>query len=308
MSYEIKSIEVQSTDNIHTLKGLIYIPEGEIKGIFHLVHGMCEYIGRYAHIFAALAERGYVCCGYDNLGHGKTARDENELGFIAHRDGWKYLVRDIKAFEDAVKKIYPDIPLCLMGHSMGSFIARIAAENYGDGIEKFIICGTGGPNPAAPFGLLATDIMRLLNGEKHKSKLVNKLAFGAYNKRFEGDSEFEWITTDREVINKYAADKYCNFKFTVSAMHDLVMLNQLANRPAWFKNIRKDLPILLISGSDDPVGAYGKGVTRVYNKLKAAGVKDVTLKLYNGCRHEIHNDSCKNQVINDISEFTLNKP
>lgn len=308
MSYEIKSIEVQSTDNIHTLKGLIYIPEGEIKGIFHLVHGMCEYIGRYAHIFAALAERGYVCCGYDNLGHGKTARDENELGFIAHRDGWKYLVRDVKAFEDAVKKIYPDIPLCLMGHSMGSFIARIAAENYGDGIEKFIICGTGGPNPAAPFGLLATDIMRLLNGEKHKSKLVNKLAFGAYNKRFEGDSEFEWITTDREVINKYAADKYCNFKFTVSAMHDLVKLNQLANRPAWFKNIRKNLPILLISGSDDPVGAYGKGVTRVYNKLKAAGVKDVTLKLYNGCRHEIHNDSCKNQVINDISEFTLNKP
>lgn len=308
MSYEIKSIEVQSTDNIHTLKGLIYIPEGEIKGIFHLVHGMCEYIGRYAHIFAALAERGYVCCGYDNLGHGKTARDENELGFIAHRDGWKYLVRDVKAFEDAVKKIYPDIPLCLMGHSMGSFIARIAAENYGDGIEKFIICGTGGPNPAAPFGLLATDIMRLLNGEKHRSKLVNKLAFGAYNKRFEGDSEFEWITTDREVINKYAADKYCNFKFTVSAMHDLVKLNQLANRPAWFKNIRKDLPILLISGSDDPVGAYGKGVTRVYNKLKAAGVKDVTLKLYNGCRHEIHNDSCKDQVINDISEFTLNKP
>lgn len=308
MSYEIKSIEVQSTDNIHTLKGLIYIPEGEIKGIFHLVHGMCEYIGRYAHIFATLAERGYVCCGYDNLGHGKTARDENELGFIAHRDGWKYLVRDVKAFEDAVKKIYPDIPLCLMGHSMGSFIARIAAENYGDRIEKFIICGTGGPNPAAPFGLLATDIMRLLNGEKHKSKLVNKLAFGAYNKRFEGDSEFEWITTDREVINKYAADKYCNFKFTVSAMHDLVKLNQLANRPAWFKNIRKDLPILLISGSDDPVGAYGKGVTRVYNKLKAAGVKDVTLKLYNGCRHEIHNDSCKNQVINDISEFTLNKP
>lgn len=308
MSYEIKSIEVQSTDNIHTLKGLIYIPEGEIKGIFHLVHGMCEYIGRYAHIFAALAERGYVCCGYDNLGHGKTARDENELGFIAHRDGWKYLVRDVKAFEDAVKKIYPDIPLCLMGHSMGSFIARIAAENYGDGIEKFIICGTGGPNPAAPFGLLATDIMRLLKGEKHKSELVNKLAFGAYNKRFDGDSEFEWITTDREVINKYAADKYCNFKFTVSAMHDLVKLNQLANRPAWFKNIRKDLPILLISGSDDPVGAYGKGVTRVYNKLKAAGVKDVTLKLYNGFRHEIHNDSCKDQVINDISEFTLNKP
>lgn len=303
MSYEIKAIEVQSTDNIHTLKGIIYIPDGEIKGIFHLVHGMCEYIERYAHVFAALAEQGYVCCGYDNLGHGKTARDLNELGFIAHRDGWKYLVRDVKAFEDAVKKMYPDKPLYLMGHSMGSFIARIAAENYGDEIEKFIICGTGGPNPAAPFGLLATDIIGLIRGEKHRSKLVNMLAFGAYNKRFDGDSDFEWITKDRDIITKYEADKFCNFKFTVSAMHDLVKLNQLANRPDWFKNMREDLPVLLISGSDDPVGAYGKGVTKVYESLKAAGVKDVTLRLYDGCRHEIHNDTCKDEVIKDIMEF-----
>ncbi|MEE1239571.1 MAG: alpha/beta fold hydrolase [Acutalibacteraceae bacterium] len=303
MTYEIKSIEVQSTDNIHTLKGLIYIPDGEIRGIFHLVHGMCEYIGRYAHVFSALAKDGYVCCGYDNLGHGETARDENELGFIAHRDGWKYLVKDVKAFEDAVRKIYPDIPLYLMGHSMGSFIARIAAENYGDEIEKFIICGTGGPNHAAPFGLIATDIMRFLFGEKHRSNFVNSLAFGAYNKRFDGDSEFEWITTDREIITKYESDKYCNFKFTVSAMHDLIKLNALCNRKAWYNNIRKSLPVLLISGSDDPVGAYGKGVTKVYEKLKTAGVNDVTLRLYSGCRHEIHNDSCKETVISDILKF-----
>lgn len=303
MSYEIKKIEVLSTDNIHTLKGLIYIPDGEIKGIFHIVHGMCEYIERYSHVFSALAEEGYVLCGYDNLGHGKTARDDGELGFIAHKDGWKYLVNDVKAFEDAIKKLYPDKPLYLMGHSMGSFISRIAAENYGDGIEKFIICGTGGPNRAAPFGLLATDIIRILFGEKHKSNFVNKLAFGAYNKRFEGASDFEWITNDRDIITKYEADKYCNFKFSVSAMHDLVKLNQLSNRPAWFKSIRKDMPILLISGNDDPVGNYGKGVTKVYERLKAAGVKDVTLKLYKECRHEIHNDNCKDEVIKDIIEF-----
>ena len=303
MSYEIKKIEVLSTDNIHTLKGLIYIPDGEIKGIFHIVHGMCEYIERYSHVFSALAEEGYVLCGYDNLGHGKTARDVGELGFIAHKDGWKYLVNDVKAFEDAIKKLYPDKPLYLMGHSMGSFISRIAAENYGDGIEKFIICGTGGPNRAAPFGLLATDIIRILFGEKHKSNFVNKLAFGAYNKRFEGASDFEWITNDRDIITKYEADKYCNFKFSVSAMHDLVKLNQLSNRPAWFKSIRKDMPVLIISGSDDPVGSYGNGVTKVYERLKAAGVKDVTLKLYKECRHEIHNDNCKDEVIKDIIEF-----
>lgn len=303
MSYEIKKIEVLSTDNIHTLKGLIYIPDGQIKGIFHIVHGMCEYIERYSHVFSVLADEGYVLCGYDNLGHGKTARDDGELGFIAHKDGWKYLVNDVKAFEDAIKKLYPDKPLYLMGHSMGSFISRIAVENYGDGIEKFIICGTGGPNRAAPFGLLATDIIRILFGEKHKSNFVNKLAFGAYNKRFEGASDFEWITNDRDIITKYEADKYCNFKFSVSAMHDLVKLNQLSNRPAWFKSIRKDMPILIISGSDDPVGSYGNGVTKVYERLKAAGVRDVTLKLYKECRHEIHNDNCKDEVIKDIIEF-----
>lgn len=303
MSYEIKSIEIGSTDNIHTLKGLIYIPEGEIKGIFHIVHGMCEYINRYDHIFSAVAERGYVCCGYDNLGHGKTARDDVELGFIAHKNGWKYLVNDVKAFEDAVKKLYPDKPLYLMGHSMGSFISRIAAESYGGSIDKFIICGTGGPNPAAPAGLLITDIIKLFCGEKHRSELINKLAFGTYNKRFDGGTDFDWVTSDKDVVSKYAADKYCNFKFTASAMHDLVKLNYLANRASWFKNMPKDLPVLLISGNDDPVGSYGKGVIKVYERLCRAGLSDVTLKLYDNCRHEIHNDSCRADVIKDIISF-----
>lgn len=306
MPYEIKAIEVPSTDNIHTLKGLIYIPQGEIKGIFHIVHGMCEYIGRYDHIFSAVAERGYVCCGYDNLGHGKTAKDENELGFIAHRNGWKYLVNDVKAFEDAAKKLYPEKPIYLMGHSMGSFISRIFAENYGGNIEKFIICGTGGPNPAAPFGLVITDIISLIFGKKHRSKLINKLAFGAYNKRFEGGSDFSWVTSDKDTVSKYEADKFCNFKFTASAMHDLVKLNYLANRGAWFKNMKKDLPVMLISGSEDPVGSYGKGVIKVYNRLKKAGCKDVTLKLYDNCRHEIHNDVCRDDVIKDIIDFIEN--
>ncbi len=304
MTHKIKAIEVSSTDNIHTLKGIIYIPDGEIKGIFHLVHGMCEYIGRYAHVFAALAEKGYVCCGYDNLGHGKTAKCEEELGFISRRNGWKYLVKDVAAFEEAVKKMYPGKPLFLMGHSMGSFIARLAAENYGGAADRLIICGTGGPKQAASaFGLLLTDLIKLFGGEKHRSGLINSVAFGAYNKRFEPLSEYEWITSDREIIEKYGQDKYCNFKFTASAMHDLVKLNQLANRRLWFKNLRKDLPVLIISGFDDPVGGYGKGVTAVYDRLKAAGQQDVTLKLYKGCRHEIHNDSCREEVIKDILEF-----
>lgn len=303
MSYTVKEIKVPGTDNIHTLSGILYIPEGEIKGILHIVHGMCEYIGRYKYIMSAAAEKGYVCCGYDNLGHGKTAADESELGFIAHKDGWKYLVNDVNAFITAVKAMFPDKKVYLMGHSMGSFIARIAAENYGGSIEKLIICGTGGPNPAAPFGLLLTDIIRLFYGEKHISKLANNLVSGAFNKHFEGTTKYDWIAADRETVKNYAKDKYCTFEFTVSAMHDLVKLNATANRKNWFGSLRKDLPIFIISGSDDPVGSFKKGVSAVYNRLKAAGIQDVSLKFYDGYRHEILNEACKDEVISDILRF-----
>ena len=302
MTYEIKELTVRSTDNIHNLAGKIYIPQGEIKGLFHLVHGMTEYIDRYQPLFTALAENGYVVFGYDNLGHGRTARDDNELGFIAHCDGWKYLVNDVFAYEMAVKKLFPDKPLILMGHSMGSFIVRLAAENKTENIDKLIICGTGGKNPLAPIGLLITDIIRLIKGERHISKTVINIAFGTYNKKFEHITDYDWLTNDRTVIVKYMNDKFCTFKFTVSAMHDLVKLNYMCNRSGWFKNIDKKLPVLLIAGECDPVGDYGKGVIWVHKKLKSA-LLSADLKLYENCRHEILNDNCKNEVIEDILNF-----
>ena len=260
MSFEIKTLEVKSTDNIHTLRGKIYVPNGEIKGLFHLVHGMTEYIDRYDHLFSFLAENGFVAFGYDHLGHGKTAESDDELGFIAHKDGWKYLVNDVVTFTKAVKKIYPDTPTVLMGHSMGSFIARLVCESYANEYNKFIFCGTSGPNPASSAGLLLVKIIKAFKGEKHKSNLIQNIAFGSYNNGFQGDTPYEWLTNDREIINKYAADKYCTFRFTVSAMGDLMNLLSKCNRGAWFKSLDGTKPILLIAGDKDPVGNYGKGV------------------------------------------------
>ncbi len=302
MNFEIKSLEVKSTDNIHTLRGKIFIPNGEIKGLFHLVHGMTEYIDRYDHFFSFLAENGFVAFGYDHLGHGKTAENDNELGFIAHKDGWKYLVNDVLAFTKAVKKIYPDIPTILMGHSMGSFIARLVAENYSNEYEKFIFCGTSGPNPASSAGLLLVKIIKAFKGEKHKSNLIQNIAFGGYNKGFQGDTPYEWLTCDREIINKYANDKYCTFRFTVSAMGDLMHLLSMCNRNAWFNAVDSNKPILLIAGDKDPVGNYGKGVLAVYEKLVKNG-KKCDIKLYENCRHEIHNDICKDETFSDILKF-----
>ena len=302
MSFEIKTLEVKSTDNIHTLRGKIYVPNGEIKGLFHLVHGMTEYIDRYDHLFSFLAENGFVAFGYDHLGHGKTAESDDELGFIAHKDGWKYLVNDVVTFTKAVKKIYPETPTALMGHSMGSFIARLVAESYAAEYDKFIFCGTSGPNPASSAGLLLVKIIKAFKGEKHKSNLIQNIAFGSYNNGFQGDTPYEWLTNDREIINKYAADKYCTFRFTVSAMGDLMNLLSKCNRGAWFKSLDGTKPILLIAGDKDPVGNYGKGVKAVYEKLIKNG-KKCDIKLYENCRHEIHNDICKDEMFSDILKF-----
>ncbi len=302
VSFEIKELTVKSTDNIHTLVGRIYIPDGEIKGVLHLVHGMTEHIGRYEPLFSFLAEAGYVAFGYDNLGHGKTAKDDSELGFIANKDGWKYLVNDVEAFALAVKHLYPDKPFYLMGHSMGSFIARLAAVSFNELYEKLIICGTGGKNPLSNIGLIIADIIKSVKGEKYISKFLINMAFGAYNKRFDGSSKYNWLTKDKAIIEKYANDKFCTFSFTVSAMHDLVKLNSVCNEKKWYKDISKTLPILLISGECDPVGNYGKGVKQVYRDLLNVGA-DANLKLYPDCRHEILNDTCKDEVMADILNF-----
>lgn len=301
MNYEIKTVKVRSSDNIHTLKGKIFIPEGEINGVFHLVHGMTEHIDRYDGFFDEFAKRGYVCCGYDNLGHGKTANNVEELGFIAHKNGYDYLMRDVKVFSDKIRKNYPNVPYILMGHSMGSFIVRGTAVNYVLDPDKLIICGTGGPNIASGAGLLLTDIFKLLFGEKHTSNIIDKTAFGTYNKRFDGTSPYNWLTKDSEAIKKYSKDDYCTFKFTVSAMHDLVKLNRIANSRKFFRDLDPKIPVLIVSGDCDPVGNYGKGVKKVYNKLKKG--RNVTLKLYKDGRHEIHNDTCKEEMIKDILEF-----
>ncbi len=303
MNITVKKISVPSSDGIHSLAGVVYVPEQPIKGIYHIVHGMTEHIGRYQRIMTDLAEQGYLCVGYDNLGHGYTARDKSELGYIADKKGWDLLLRDVKLFSNAIKSEYgSDLPYYLMGHSMGSFIVRLAAEKYVKP-DRLIIMGTGGPNPAAGAGLLAIAIIKTLYGGHHVSKIIDKLAFGSYNKRFTDNSQKgSWLTTDLEVRKKYWADDFCTFKFTVSAMGDLIKLMKYSNRSAWFKNISSDIPMLMVSGDEDPVGNYGQGIKLVGEKLLKKG-KNVKYILYKGARHEILNDFTYDDVMNDIVNF-----
>ncbi len=296
-----------SSDGIHTLQGVVYKPQGEIRGFFHTVHGMDDYMGRYVPIMEAMAEAGYLCFGYDHLGHGKTARNADELGYFAPREGYDLLCRDVKVFSDAVRAQFdPEraLPYYLMGHSMGSFVTRLAVEKYVRP-DKYIIMGTSGYNPAFSAGLVVCQILKALKGERHRSRLLQKLAFGSYNERFGGGTAEDpspWLTRDQAVRQKYYADPFCTFLFTASAMEDLVRMNRDCNRPAWYENMPKDLPILLLSGDMDPVGSYGEGIIQVWEDLKKTG-HDARVILYPDARHEILNDTTFDQVKRDILAF-----
>lgn len=307
MSHLVKEFKVLSSDRIHLLAGTLYVPEGNIKGFFHVVHGMTEYMGRYESFMRFMADCGWLCFGYDHLGHGHTAKDDSELGFIAKRKGWDLLCRDVKVFSDAVRAEYPQhdgLPYVLMGHSMGSFIVRLASEKYVKP-HRLIIMGTGGPNPAAGAGLALISLIKLFYGEKHISKLLQKVIFGSYNSKFPDNSPecpSAWLTNDKSIRQRYMHDKFCRFKFTVSAMGDLVRLMKYCNRSAWYKKLDKSIPVLIVSGKDDPVGGFGKGIERVHASLKKQG-HNVTCRLYEGARHEILNDICADRLKRDILEF-----
>ena len=300
---KVISKEVLSSDKIHSLQGKIYIPEGSARGLFHVVHGMTEHIARYDDFMRAIAEAGYIVFGYDHLGHGKTAVDRSELGFFAPENGWERLVDDVFLFGNEIRKLIGgELPFILMGHSMGSFIVRLTAAKYNH-YDRLIIMGTGGPNPASGAGIALAKRIKKLKGDHYISKFIYKMAFGAYNQRFKSENDkYAWLSTMIEDRDSYRSDPYCTFLFTVSAMEDLIRLNKNCNEKAWFDAVDMQKPILVVSGAEDPVGDYGGGVKKVYDSLRSAGA-NVQMKLYEGCRHEILNDVCRNEVTADIIRF-----
>lgn len=307
---EKKIFCVPSSDGVHNLSGVVYLPDGEIKGLFHVVHGMTEHMARYDRFLSDMAAEGWISFGYDHLGHGKTVNDDSELGYIAKKKGWELLAKDVKVYSDAVRLNFGNesMPLCIMGHSMGSFVARLAVQRFVQA-QYLVVMGTGGSNPAAGIGLALIEAIKLFKGDKHVSRLIDKIAFGSYNKRFGGDIPEDsklWLTNDEAVRKAYYADPYCSFKFTVSAMGDLIRLIKYTNCAAWYRNMPQNLPILLVSGEEDPVGNYGKGVKEVEAKLKKQG-RNVSCILYKNARHEILNDFTYETVRNDIVNFCSDK-
>lgn len=295
---EMTERRIPSCDGIHQLYCRVHMPDGKPLGLIHVAHGMTEHISRYDGFMRKMAEEGFICYGYDHLGHGYTANDDSELGYLG---SWKLLVEDLQNVSRMMKSEYGSLPCYLIAHSMGSFIARCAASPRI--WKKVIFMGTGGPTPATKAGLAVIRAKIKKDGEHATPPEIEGMVFGSYRKRFKDEDDIiAWISTKKDVRDSFRQDKFCTFHFTLNGFYTLLKLHTLCNSKTWFKNVGSTLPILLISGSDDPVGNYGKGVTMVYKTLKANG-KNVKMKLYKGCRHELLNDFRKDEVTADILKF-----
>lgn len=274
----------------------------DVKGVIQIAHGMAEYSNRYAEFAKVLAENGYAVFINDHLGHGKSVASKDDLGYFGE-DGVNNLVEDMKKVTELAKQEYPELPFILFGHSMGSFLARAYTAKYGRFLSGAIYCGTSGPNPAAGMGISLAKYLEKTKGDHHRSNFLNSIAFGSYNKRTDKRTAFDWLSRNEAEVDKYIADDMCGFCFTTNGFRTLFSVLKQVSAPSWYKKVPDNLPILLIAGSNDPVGEYGKGVTRVFEDLKNSGHSNTLMKLYPDARHELLNEINKEEVMSDIVEW-----
>lgn len=292
-----------SSDKMHDIFYRVYRPAGEPKAIVQIAHGMCEYIGRYDGFMSYLAEKGYIVCGNDHLGHGQSVYDDEELGYFADKEGWQKVVLDMHRMTTIVRRAYPDKPFFVFGHSMGSFLTRAYITKFGRTIDGAVICGTSGGVDGAPMLLTVCDGIKAAKGGYYRSERINKMAFGAYLSEIpDPRTPYDWISRDEEIVDKYAKDKLCTFIFTINGFENLTKVLWYVSNEKWFDSYPKELPTYLIAGSADPVGDYGKGVLRVYNKLRTRDA-DMELKIYSGARHELLNEINRGEVYEDVLAF-----
>lgn len=304
MNYIHKDITFPSSDGKNTIHAELFIPsDNNIKGIVQISHGMMDYIGRYALLAEALTGAGYVLAGNDHLGHGDTVKTPDDFGFFASKNGYNYVIDDVKGMNDILHKEFPGVPVVLLGHSMGSFIARLYAAKYADSIDGLIIHGTAGPNPATGAGLLLVKLMRAIKGDRYRSKFICSLADGGYNKGFDpAEGAGAWLTRDPSMVADRVGNPKNDFIFTLAGYQDLFRFLGDCNDREWFVKFPKNLRTLVVSGEKDPVGGFGKGVRYVYDNLKKNGA-NVELKLYPEARHELFNETNRDEVFSDLVKW-----
>ena len=275
------------------------------KAVIQISHGMAEHILRYAEFAEYLNSRGYIVIGHDHRGHGTTVKTDDNIGYFSDSEGWLKLVSDIHVVTMHIKETYPELPIYIFGHSMGSFATRHYLGLFGTDIEGAIICGTGNNSlwmNKAALALAKYEVRK--KGRKHKSTLMTKLSFGSFNKKFKPNkTECDWLCRDEVEVYKYIEDPYCGSTFTSSFYEDFLSGLIELSSPTVMNKIPKDKPYFFISGSADPLSKNGSVIHQLVNQYKALGIQKVDYKLYENARHELTNETNKQEVYQDVADW-----
>lgn len=294
-----------SRDGVNKIHAVYWIPEEKPKAVLQIVHGMAEYVERYNEFAVKMAEKGFLVTGEDHLGHGKSVPEGGTYGYFCENDPATVVVRDVHRLKKLTQEKYPGIPYFLVGHSMGSFITRNYLCKYGTGIDGAVIMGTGMQSKALLcLSKTIAAIQRVFCGGKHVSRLLDKGGFGNYNQKVANPkTNVDWLTKEEERVTAYIQDPLCGFVFTVNGFQTLFELIWRLHKKENLSHMPKNLPILFASGTDDPVGGYFKGVQAAVDSFKEAGMQDITVKKYETGRHELLNETEREQVTQDIYEW-----
>ena len=286
-----------------------WTPDSSPALVLQIVHGMVEYIDRYDELATYLCSRGIAVVGHDQPGHGMTAPDSASLGYIREKDGSLHLARCAMKVCEYIKDTFPNVKNFILGHSMGSFVVRRILTSDSERFSGAIIVGTGEPPRAAlKAGKALATLIGKICGFRHRSRLLTSISFAGYNSRFDkSEGIHAWISSDRDVVSKYDADPFCSYTFTAGgflALYDTLLY--ISDRSS-MENIRKDLPILITAGKEDPVGDYGKSPRSYFEYCRSIGISDVSLLLYDGQRHEVINERERKTVHKDTADWLISK-
>lgn len=280
----------------------VYEPSESPKGIIQIVHGMGEYSIRYETMMKYFAERGYVVASHDQRGHGETAKTIEDRGWFNDKKA-KAIVDDAVAFTKELKHRYPNLPVYLFGHSMGSMIVRCYIQNHDTEISKLIVCGSPSYNFLAPVAVLVARVVGLVKGERYRSKKLAYISTGRGNEPFAGEGPGAWLNRDRENVEAYYQDPYCGFIFTANGFENLFRLMKNTYTRKRYRVQNPNLPIRFISGSDDSVLVNEEKWLKAHDFLREVGYINVSGKLYHGLRHEPHQEPEKETVFADLLAF-----